>query len=160
MNTFSIKSFFSADHDRLDKLFKEWQTKKYEDFASAKNAFREFLIGLRRHIEWEEKVLFPAFERKTGMTEQGPTAVMRYEHKEIKRILESIHDYVRNSNPNTGDLEEELLSVLSGHNEKEEEILYPAIDNVTDERERQEMFAAIHRISMDNTQTCCGLSAE
>ena len=160
MNTFSIKSFFSADHDRLDKLFQEWQSKKHEDFPSAKNSFREFFFGLKRHIEWEEKVLFPAFEGKTGFGGQGPTAVMRYEHKEIKRILEAIHEYVRNADPNTGALEEELLSVLGGHNGKEENILYPAIDNVTDESERQKMFAEIHKISTADTQTCCGLSAE
>ncbi len=160
MTAQSIATFFAEDHDRLDKLFQEYQTRKNTNFPLAKNSFREFLIGLRRHIDWEERVLFPLFERKTGFSGQGPTAVMRYEHVEIKQALEALHNYVRDGDPNADALEEALLAILKGHNRKEEDILYPAIDNLTDESERQNMFAEIHRITASGAPSCCGLSAE
>ena len=73
----TISEFYEQDHDRLDELFKTFQKLKRSDFAKAKEAFKEFKFGLQRHIVWEEGVLFPLWEEKTGMSEGGPTFVMR-----------------------------------------------------------------------------------
>ena len=73
----TIREFYEQDHDRLDELFKTFQQLKRSDFAKAKEAFKEFKFGLQRHIVWEEDLLFPLWEEKTGMSEGGPTFVMR-----------------------------------------------------------------------------------
>lgn len=162
MKTQSIASFFAKDHDRLDKLFSEWQAQKGSDFPAAKKAFREFLMGLRRHIDWEEKILFPVFDRNTGFSGQGPTAVMREEHREIKRVLENMHEFVRGGDIHTDRLEAALSVVLKEHNMKEENVLYPALDSVTDDEEREKIFTEIQRISVNDgtSDSCCGLKAE
>ncbi len=96
----SITAYFAADHDRLDALFTEFQTLKRRDPSTAKEKFKGFLKGLTRHIVWEEDVLFPIFERQTGMgSDSGPTAVMRMEHRQIKGHLDAIHDKVRVGDP-------------------------------------------------------------
>src|SRR5574341_1194166 len=86
-----VFDFMAQDHDRLDDIFKNFRTVKNEDLKKAKPLFHDFKIGLQKHIVWEEEILFPIFEKKTGMYETGPTAVMRMEHRQIKDFLEKIH---------------------------------------------------------------------
>lgn len=142
----AISTFFEEDHDRLDGLFKSFQSLKRRDFAKAKEAFKEFKFGLQRHIVWEEDLLFPLWEEKTGMSEGGPTAVMRREHRQIGDCLEAIHQKVQQQNPDSDREEQALLELLGNHNMKEERVLYPAIDNVTGEKERETIYGAMKDI--------------
>jgi regulator of cell morphogenesis and NO signaling len=152
----TVQEMFAADHDRLDSLFAEFRRLKRFDYAKAKENFKEFKIGLQRHIIWEEQILFPAFEKRTGMRDTGPTAVMRAEHRQIGDGLEAIHEKVRRADPNS-DLEEEaLLQVLSQHNQKEEMVLYPTLDRMLSEGEVTAAFEAMEKIPEEAYATCCG----
>lgn len=151
----TITAFYEEDHDRLDELFKTFQTSKRSDFAKAKDAFKDFKIGLQRHIVWEEELLFPMWEEKTGMVEDGPTPVMRFEHEQIKQLLDMIHRKVEGQNPETDQEEQALLNLLSSHNRKEERALYPAIDNVTSDEERATVFSNMKTIPEDRYNACC-----
>ena len=108
----TVSAFFEQDHDRLDELFKTFQQSKRSDFPKAKEAFKEFKFGLQRHIVWEEDVLFPLWEKKTGMSESGPTPVMRNEHRQIGQQLEAIHGKVSEQNPDSDKEEQALLDLL------------------------------------------------
>jgi iron-sulfur cluster repair protein YtfE (RIC family) len=129
---------------------------KRSDFGKAKEAFKEFKLGLQRHIVWEEDLLFPLWEDKTGMSEGGPTFVMRNEHRQIGQQLEAIHDKVAEQNPESDQEEQALLNLLSAHNMKEERVLYPAIDNVTSSEEREMIFQSMKNIPEDRYKVCCG----
>ena len=152
----TITKFYEADHDRLDELFRTFQMLKRSDFTKAKDAFKEFKIGLQRHIVWEEELLFPMWEEKTGMVEDGPTPVMRFEHSQIRQYLDAIHQKVEGRNPDTDGEEQALLQVLGSHNRKEERALYPAIDNVTSAEERATVFSSMNAIPEDRYNACCG----
>ena len=152
----TITAYYEQDHDRLDELFKTFQTSKRSDFAKAKEAFKEFKVGLQRHIVWEEELLFPMWEEKTGMIEDGPTPVVRFEHSQIKQYLDAIHQKVEGQNPDTDREEQALLQVLDSHNRKEERALYPAIDNVTSAEESATIFSNMSTIPEDRYNTCCG----
>ena len=145
MSAESVTAYFKADHDRLDELFARFQRLKRTDFPLAAEAFKAFQAGLRRHIIWEEELLFPLFERKTGMT-SGPTQVMRMEHRQIGRDLDAIHGKVEAQQANTVAEEQSLQGVLSRHNFKEEKILYPAIDQALQDNDRASLFDAMSRI--------------
>lgn len=135
----TILEFMSVDHDRLDNIFSELMALGAGDGERAQALFGDFRSGLERHIVWEEDLLFPIFERATGMRDAGPTAVMRMEHRQIRDILEQIDQtLLADSPPAITDLAKALLEVLGSHNHKEEHILYPAIDNVAEEQERQQ----------------------
>ena len=151
----TITALYAEDHDRLDELFKTFQTSKRSDFAKAKDAFKEFKVGLQRHIVWEEELLFPMWEEKTGMIEDGPTPVMRFEHEQIKKLLEAIHQKVEQQNLESDQEEQALLNLLSSHNRKEERALYPAIDNVTNADERATIFSNMNSIPEDRYNACC-----
>ncbi|HIH13739.1 MAG TPA: hemerythrin domain-containing protein [Nanoarchaeota archaeon] len=130
----TIFDFMSADHDRLDGLFKEFQKASHSGPAEAKKLFSEFSFGLKRHIVWEEEILFPLFEERTGMKDGGPTEAMRFEHLQIKSFLKEIDGRISLVQDSTG-AEQELLRILGDHNMKEEHILYPSIDESLGEKE-------------------------
>lgn len=155
MSEQTITALYEKDHDRLDELFKTFQTSKRSDFGKAKEAFKEFKVGLQRHIVWEEELLFPMWEEKTGMIEDGPTPVMRFEHEQIKKLLEAIHQKVEQQNLESDQEEQALLNLLGSHNRKEEKALYPAIDNVTNADERATIFTNMNSIPEDRYNACC-----
>jgi hemerythrin-like domain-containing protein len=106
---------------------------------------------------WEEDLLFPLWEEKTGMSEGGPTFVMRSEHRQIGQQLEAIHDKVAEQNPETDQEEQALLDLLGSHNMKEERVLYPAIDQVTTQEERNVVYRKMEQIPEERYRVCCGV---
>jgi len=132
------------DHDRLDAL----EQRAFERFASgdvpgAQASWGEFMVGLRRHIRFEEEILFPRFEEKLGMSAaNGPTAVMREEHREIERLIEAI-EHAFSGEAAALPLRADLHGVLGQHNLKEEHVLYPGTDRCLDPEERDDLVARI-----------------
>ena len=152
----TITAFYEQDHDRLDELFKTFQRLKRSDFPKAKEAFKEFKFGLQRHIVWEEDVLFPLWEKETGITEGGATSVMRTEDRQIGQHLEAIHQKVAEQSPDSDQEEQALLTLLGSHNMKEERVLYPGIDRVTSAEERATVFHNMNNIPEERYKLCCG----
>lgn len=146
----SISEFMEHDHNRLDKLFDTFKELKHANPNKAKEIFSGFKLDLEKHILWEEEILFPLFETKTGMADVGPTQVMKMEHKEIKRYLHEIFNQITNQNLQTEDMENGLVEVLTEHNLKEENILYPMIDNSVDDSELENVFLKIKDLSPEN----------
>jgi regulator of cell morphogenesis and NO signaling len=152
----TIREFFEQDHDRLDELFKTFQQLKRSDFPKAEQAFKEFKVGLQRHIVWEEDLLFSLWEKKTGMSDSGPTPAMRNEHRQIGQQVEAIHRKVANQNVDSDQEEQGLLDLLASHNRKEERALYPAIDQVTSVEEREAVFHNMNNIPDERYKLFCG----
>jgi regulator of cell morphogenesis and NO signaling len=138
-----IREAFAADHDRLDSLFESYRRIKRKDSDRAKEFFKEFKFALQRHIVWEEQILFPLFEEKTGIFHAGPTEVMRQEHRLIGMYLEAVHDKVRKRDPNSDNEVYALQSALALHNQKEENILYPTLDRLLSDEEKANAFTAM-----------------
>ena len=137
----SIMGYLAWDHDRLDALLNEAVRQARSDqWREVHALIVDFKTGLFRHIEIEEKDLFPTFERVTGISEGGPTAVMRHEHEEIKEAVEGMLQATVNRH--LEDFERfhaNLLGVLVEHNMKEENILYPATDRALDDIARNRL---------------------
>jgi regulator of cell morphogenesis and NO signaling len=156
MDTETVTAYFEQDHNRLDALLTTFHEMKRTDFALAKERFREFKFGLQRHIVWEEDLLFPLWEQRSGITE-GPTAVMRAEHKRIGAALEALHIKVNQGDPECEAEEQALSALLEAHNLKEERILYPAIDHAITDEERPALFRRMQQIPEERYHTCCGV---
>lgn len=137
----AIFEFMSRDHDRLDAIFKQFLAAP--DAGQARDLFTQFDTGLRAHIVWEEEMLFPPFEEQTGMRDSGPTAVMRREHREIKQLLQTIGDAVGERAP--ADAVSALIDVLTEHNQKEEQILYPWLDESLSREDTSSVLAQIRQ---------------
>ncbi len=152
-----IADFFQKDHMRLDRIFVAYEQQKLIDGNKAKALFAEFRTGLLRHIAWEEEILFPAFESKTGVKDSGPTVVMRFEHKQIKQHLENIQEYFsKNALPEACQEEVAIMHLLKMHNMKEEHALYPTIDRMTSVEEKSVIFEKIENKPL-KSHSCCGI---
>jgi iron-sulfur cluster repair protein YtfE (RIC family) len=122
----TISAYLISDHRCCDDYFaaaEEYAAK--QDWAAATASFEQFRSTMTHHFEMEEHVLFPAFEQETGMT-QGPTQVMRMEHKQMRELFERMAAAIaaKDADEYAG-LSETLLILLQQHNLKEENVLYP-----------------------------------
>jgi hemerythrin-like domain-containing protein len=133
------------DHDRLDALAgRAFAARAEGRLQSARDLWAAFSAGLRRHIRFEEDVLFPIFEAKTGMPpDAGPTAAMRAEHRAIETLLARVAEVVAMPGPPAEALHADLVSVLRGHNEKEELVLYPGTDRLLEPEESDALVARL-----------------
>jgi regulator of cell morphogenesis and NO signaling len=143
-----VTEFMAKDHDRLDSIFEKFKGIRHTDVAKAKVLYNDFFTGLKRHIIWEEEILFPVLEDKTGMRDTGPVAVMRMEHRRIEDYLEKIHNKISaNEIEDIDELENTLSGLLTEHNDKEENVLYPWIDREASEQEKDEAFTKMRNLS-------------
>ncbi|MBU6443074.1 MAG: hemerythrin domain-containing protein [Alphaproteobacteria bacterium] len=126
-----IHEYMSRHHELCDGIFgRAKKAATGNDWAGTERDCKAFLQQINQHIDAEENLLFPAFEDKTGMT-GGPTQVMRMEHAQLRELFEEMlaaiggkeaDRYLRNA-----DL---VAALLHEHNMKEENILYPMLDNL------------------------------
>lgn len=117
-------AFFTADHRACDALWAEVEAAADAgDRARVTAAFAAFDAAMRRHMDMEEQVLFPAFEQATGIT-MGPTRVMRAEHQQMRGLLDEMARCAGDDGAllDHGDT---LMMLIQQHNAKEEGMLYP-----------------------------------
>jgi hemerythrin-like domain-containing protein/uncharacterized protein (DUF2249 family) len=142
-----ITEALSWDHDRLDAL----EDAAFEALAAgdrelARRSYSAFVHGLKRHIGFEEQLLFPVFEERTGLRPtMGPTAVMRAEHVEIVRLLDALAAAIGAGLP-CAELEDSrhaFHALMRSHNDKEEQVLYPAVDRTLSPEESDTLVARI-----------------
>jgi len=137
----TITEYFESDHRRLDAIYDRFQDEfRSGEWTEAAADFREFRLGLKRHIKAEEEILFPTFEEKTGMVDAGPTFVMRMEHKDIQDYLDRVLEGAEAQDlEKTRDAAAQPTGILADHNMKEEHILYPESDSFLNESERSDV---------------------
>jgi uncharacterized protein (DUF2249 family) len=141
----AVTEALSWDHDRLDDLERgAFARRAAGDLAGAAETFALFAHGLRRHIGFEEAILFKEFELRSGVApHQGPTAVLRAEHREIEGLLVEIESCIATSGSAVEPLRERLHRVLGDHNDKEEMVLYPGTDRLLSAGERDALVGRI-----------------
>lgn len=118
------------DHHKFcDDLFADAEAAvAMKDWQNALSLTVRFSDELENHFRTEEESLFPAFEAATGMT-GGPTQVMRYEHAQMRDLLEQMATAMKQQDGNAfAGAAETLLILMQQHNMKEESILYPMCD--------------------------------
>ena len=126
MTDTGLATFFTQDHRSCDELWTRVEAAGEEGAESIAGAWRRFDRSLRSHLAMEEEVLFPAFEAATGMTDSGPTFVMRMEHDQMRGLLDQMGAALeRGDHDALLDQGDTLLMLIQQHNQKEEGMLYP-----------------------------------
>ena len=127
-NMASIKEFMTKDHRDCDDTFAEMEQKaNSEGLAAAKELYSKMAAEIEHHFQMEERVVFPAFEEKTGMTE-GPTQMMRMEHVQMRSLIKEIGEAIEEDNKDRFfGLTETMMIMVQQHNMKEEQMLYTMI---------------------------------
>ncbi len=126
-----ISEYLTGEHRRCDEaLAQAEEAAADERWDAARETFDAFEADTRHHFEAEETVLFASFEAATGHT-AGPTAVMREEHDEMRRLLAGMrHALDSRERDDFLDGCETLLVMVQQHNLKEEDVLYPMSDEI------------------------------
>ena len=142
----SVTEYLSWDHDRLEGLLAEAASSVDAGlFDTALARYAEFELGLMRHIRLEENLLFPVFEACTGIGD-GPTAVMRAEHKQIVKAVGMMACGLEANDPEAFRRGLRYMrESMRDHNSKEEHVLYPTMDAALNGRERTALVERLLR---------------
>ena len=124
-----ILEFMRDDHRACDVFYTEAENALAEKKVDeALSHFDQFYRATNLHFDMEERELFIAFEKRTGMM-GGPTQMMRYEHQQLRSLLESMKSALAETRYNDFfGIGESMMIMLQQHNMKEEQMLYPMID--------------------------------
>jgi len=123
----TIKEFLTTDHSRCDEIFASMEEKANTSLEDAVVLCKEFMEATEHHFQMEERVAFLEFETKTGMT-QGPTQMMRHEHTQMRQLMKDMLAALESANKDKFfGYSETLMILLQQHNMKEEQMLYPMV---------------------------------
>jgi len=142
----SVTAYLGWDHDRLDEALRSVSSAVERGrFVDAAARYEELELGLLRHMRIEEELLFPVFEARSGMV-NGPTEVMRDEHRQVRTALGIMRSGLLRTDAGAyGEGLRFFDSVLPDHNAKEEHILYPTLDRLLRPAERAALVARLQR---------------
>lgn len=126
-----IATYLDQDHRRCDDQYTMAESEiimRHWDAASSR--FSTFLDMFNRHLDKEERVLFPRLDYALG-NGYGPTVVMRAEHRQMRELLGLMQEAITERDSATFFDQADMLRILMRqHNLKEESILYPQADRV------------------------------
>lgn len=86
---------------------------------------------IKPHAEWEEKVLYPAVDKRAAPSPHPFTASMRYEHGIVVRWTDELANIASQPAPDAAAFTrraDNLLGLVLAHFEEEEEVLLPILD--------------------------------
>lgn len=143
----SIAIYLNRAHQRCDAFCLEANSQvSGESWDDAEISFQTFSTALEQHFTMEETVLFTAFERAIRSTE-GPTSVMRDEHRKIRSIIFMLQDALTRRSRNAFLGHADTLSIMiEQHNLVEETFLYPMIDSLP-KAQQDEIIRAMGEIA-------------
>ncbi|HZR45825.1 MAG TPA: hemerythrin domain-containing protein [Candidatus Manganitrophaceae bacterium] len=139
-----IKDFMTEDHARLDQALHDLMIAG-DDPARQIDLFHLFRAGVERHMAWEEEILFPCIERRSGMHMPGPSSLVKFQHQQIKALLEKLSIQLTRRDQEAEESQKALSLLLARHGEEEEKVLYPWINLCLCEADREEALEKLQR---------------
>ena len=140
-------SSLCREHDELTRLMDAHQRALiFRNIDAAVTAITAFRSALRRHIQFENERVLPLYADKGAETPGGTLEIFLAEHRKLRldidrltRVTESLYS----SRDLAGDiialLDEEALfkGLLQHHSTREQNLLFPRLDERTTEDERR-----------------------
>jgi hemerythrin-like domain-containing protein len=150
MNHASEHTFSSLEyeHNDLERLFESHQRALIaRDIDAALATITAFENQLKWHIGYEEEVLLPLYKAKAGEVEGGMLPIFQAEHRKLRQSAASLAQHT-GSLYTVGDMVGSILNLLdeealfkglfNHHALREQNLLFPRLDAVTSETEREE----------------------
>lgn len=137
-------------HTWLDELFLEHQRSLLRlDLMAARAALEAYTLELFAHMRDEEDVMIPLYRERAVAPVGGAAEIFLGEHDKLRQYLVLFRDEITKLE-SADDLETGVLFLLDSqhlfkrllvhHDSRERKMLYPLLDQVTTERERETMF--------------------
>lgn len=137
----------SQQHEALDRLFDSHQRGLFAgDIDLALAALSKFSGDLERHIEFEERRVLPLYADQAAETPGATLEIVQAEHRKLQ---DGVATLIRRTEElfEAPDLPGAILALLSEeamfkslfhhHAAREEKILFPRLDQLSTEEERQ-----------------------
>lgn len=131
----TISAYMQAQHRACDECYASAeQAVANGDWERATRDWADFVREFELHVtQREEGLLFPALESAGGPA--GPIAVMRSEHEQMRALIVQLGQALASREPEQFlGLGETLMLLTQQHNMKEENILYPVMDQFIPEQ--------------------------
>jgi hemerythrin-like domain-containing protein len=147
-NSAAAPSFLSLIvwHEKLNDLFLSHQEALLElDIEKAERRLMAFKQELLAHMEMEEQILLPIYQR-AGRVTGGPSEFFTGEHARMREFIERFEQMLAQLSICAENIKREIIKLfdeearfkqlVEHHDAREETILYPTLDKITGEQER------------------------
>ncbi|AFV00280.1 hemerythrin domain-containing protein [Simiduia agarivorans] len=136
--TRDITAFFVSDQDRLNVLLEA--ASQAQSAEQCQQLFMAFRTGLRRHIQWEESLLYPVYEKTKGSLQLSPTGPLSADHRRLETLMDAALAY---EYPAAAPEITALKALLEPHNQREARMIYPTVDSHCPGPERDALLAEV-----------------
>ena len=141
-------------HKRLDELFYKHQRALLKlDLAQASRMLQTYETELLAHIQDEEDLMMPLYRERVKAPLGGAAEIFLGEHDKLRQFLGLFQEELVKLET-VEDLERGVLFLIDSqhlfkrllvhHDSRERKILYPLLDDVTTEDEREVLFASLN----------------
>jgi hemerythrin-like domain-containing protein len=138
-------------HEQLTELFLTHQEALLAlDIDLALSRLQQFEQELRAHMQVEEEMLLPVYAR-AGQIPGGPIVFFTGEHRKMLEFLARFTETLQQLKTKPANLPREIIKLfdveamfkhlMEHHDLREQNILYPTLDKVTTESEREELLS-------------------
>lgn len=111
------------DHRKYDEMLTECEmAAEMADWKDAVNLFNKFTSELKSHMQLEDEVIYPLFEKKSPDAEDAMLE-LHEQHEDLVRLLTDLVSVIKNKN--IDHFMESLIplhKVMNEHNQFEEEV--------------------------------------
>ena len=101
------------------------------------------------HHQKEERVLFPALEKKGIPNEGGPIGMMLLEHAAKRDYLAKMREALQKMIKSNSKKNQAMISLLREHIYKEDNILYPCAQDALTEEELAGLASQCEKLKID-----------
>lgn len=140
-------------HRELDELFFQHQRALMRiEIDRAEAVLAEYSRDLLAHIRDEEEVMLPIYGERVNAPVGGAMDIFLAEHEKLRQFLALFAEEI-NKIRKLDDLERGVLFLIDSqhlfkrllvhHDTREKKMLYPLLDQVTTEAEREELFTKL-----------------
>ncbi|OJI08097.1 MAG: hypothetical protein BK997_01155 [Candidatus Micrarchaeum sp. ARMAN-1] len=135
-----IYEFMSGEHHDEYGLLEQFKTTGSPEY------FDKFASGISRHMEFEEKILFPIVKSHTGETDNLLLDEISLQHSRIRSLIAEISQDIKNHDTGKalGASISELEQLLNSHDSMEESDFYPWIDEYANHEEIKSAFEKLN----------------
>ena len=143
-----------AAHRELERIFEEHQVALVErDLPAARRHLERFARELAAHMRVEDELLFPAYVELAPPVPGGGFELLDAEHRKLESLLGQLFERLAELERRPAIAARDVIEVLDReltfkhllqhHDQRECNIVYPALDEATPPARRAELWARI-----------------
>jgi hemerythrin len=141
MQVISVNALFMKDHSRIGDLLQAFKETKHKNPEKSVQIFTQLKNALDKHFR-EEELLYCKYKYSNGAIMPMLNQI-RDEHMEINTKINEIQNALKK-----GDITFNLdgfYELLEKHKKTEDEYLYPELDNVLSDKDKEEVYWKMKR---------------